>query len=628
DFSNTTGIFSGLTAGTYTVYVQDSNDCSDSDPIEVTITEPTQIIIDAGPNKLITCSNPTATLTGSASIDSEVELSYFWTTTEGIIDSGANTLTPIVSAPGIYILTVVANEECSVSDEVIVTQNISAPEVDIIAEATELTCEVTSITLTSIVTNIQGNLSFLWSKNLELIDGETTSGITISTPGEYMVVVIDSESGCLGVKKIVITENRLDPEAIITGNTVLTCDTTEVTLDASTSTVQGTVSYLWNTGATTSTIGVVEPGVYEVTVTDTENGCSAIATVEVIENTTNVEAVIIGNDELTCSNTEVTLDASTSVTQGEASYLWNTGATTSTIGVVESGVYEVTVTDTENGCSAIATVEVIENTTNVEAVITGNDELTCSNTEVTLDASTSITQGEASYLWSNGETTATIAVTEPGSYSVIVSDTSSGCSGSTTVEISQDMTPQEITGDSIDLCIEDEAYDLTNLLGDNFVSGGTWVDVNNSGGLSGDFFDPSIVNLESFQFIYTEPGDCGRIITVVVNVNDDCVVLACSTEELTISKVITPNNDGINDTFDLLGLEDCGFTFNVQVFNRWGKMVFQSNNYQNTWRGYPNVSGLTIGSSTILPTGTYYYIVNVLSSGFKPITGYIYLGTH
>ncbi|WP_457611224.1 gliding motility-associated C-terminal domain-containing protein, partial [Lutibacter sp.] len=167
-----------------------------------------------------------------------------------------------------------------------------------------------------------------------------------------------------------------------------------------------------------------------------------------------------------------------------------------------------------------------------------------------------------------------------------------------------------------------------NLLGDNFESGGTWVDVDNSGGLSGDFFDPSIVNLDSFQFTYTEPSDCGRIITVVVNVNDDCVVLACSTEDLTISKVITPNNDGINDTFDLLGLEDCGFTFNVQVFNRWGKMVFQSNNYQNNWRGYPNVSGLTIGSSTILPTGTYYYIVNVLSSGFKPITGYIYLGTH
>ncbi|MCF6167327.1 gliding motility-associated C-terminal domain-containing protein, partial [Lutibacter sp.] len=401
-----------------------------------------------------------------------------------------------------------------------------------------------------------------------------------------------------------------------------------VTLDASTSTVQGTASYLWNTGATTSTIGVVEPGVYEVTVTDGENGCSATATVEVIENTSNVEAVITGNEVLTCDTTEVTLDASTSTVQGTVSYLWNTGATTSTIGVVEPGVYEVTVTDGENGCSATATVEVIENTSNVEAVITGNEVLTCDTTEVTLDASTSVTQGEVSYLWSNGATTATIAVTEPGSYSVTVSDTSSGCFGSTTIEITQDITPREITGDSIDLCIEDETYDLTNLLGDNFVSGGTWVDVNNSEGLTGDFFDPSIVNLESFEFTYTEPGDCGRIITVIVNVNDDCVVLACSTEELTISKVITPNNDGINDTFDLLGLEDCGFTFNVQVFNRWGKMVFQSNNYQNNWRGYPNVSGLTIGSSTILPTGTYYYVVNVLSSGFKPITGYIYLGTH
>ena len=66
------------------------------------------------------------------------------------------------------------------------------------------------------------------------------------------------------------------------------------------------------------------------------------------------------------------------------------------------------------------------------------------------------------------------------------------------------------------------------------------------------------------------------------------------------------------------------------IFNRWGKMVYESDNYQNNWGGYHDNSGMTMGSSNKLPTGTYYYIVTVLGTGndtSKPITGYIYLGT-
>jgi hypothetical protein len=65
----------------------------------------------------------------------------------------------------------------------------------------------------------------------------------------------------------------------------------------------------------------------------------------------------------------------------------------------------------------------------------------------------------------------------------------------------------------------------------------------------------------------------------------------------------------------------------VKIFNRWGKIVYESNDYQNNWRGRNNSSGLTMGTAK-LPTGTYYYIVNVVGSGFAPRTGYIYLGTH
>ncbi|WP_162880023.1 gliding motility-associated C-terminal domain-containing protein, partial [Lutibacter oceani] len=298
------------------------------------------------------------------------------------------------------------------------------------------------------------------------------------------------------------------------------------------------------------------------------------------------------------------------------------------------GDYSVTVTDSENGCSATTTVTVLENVTAVVAAITGNAALTCSTTSITLDASSSTVQGEASYSWSDGSeelgTGATLEVTTAGDYSVTVTDSENGCSATTTVTVEDNLIVEVIDNpnDVVTLCIEDISIDLTTLLVEDFETGGTWIDELNSGGLNGDLFDPSIVNLGTYQFTYTEPGECGRVIKIYVNVNDDCVVLPCSTSDLEISKVVTPNNDGFNDRFEILGLEGCGFTFDVQIFNRWGKMIYQSNNYQNNWRGYANTGGATIGSSTDLPTGTYYYIVNVLSSGFEPITGYIYLGTH
>ena len=136
-------------------------------------------------------------------------------------------------------------------------------------------------------------------------------------------------------------------------------------------------------------------------------------------------------------------------------------------------------------------------------------------------------------------------------------------------------------------------------------------------------------NIPDYEFTYTEPGECGRLITVSVSVNDDCVVLACeSPDNITISKVVTVNNDGVNDTFEVSDVQSCGFSVDVKVFNRWGKIVYESSNYQNNWRGRHDNSGLTMGSNSKLPTGTYYYLVNVVGSGFAPRTGYIYLGNN
>jgi len=353
-----------------------------------------------------------------------------------------------------------------------------------------------------------------------------------------------------------------------------------------------------------------------------------MTSVEVIENIVDIVATITGDTEITCLVPAVTLDASGSIESGEATYLWSTGATTSSITVSEGGEYSVTVSTAGNGCSDTTSVTVTKNVTTVEALISGNTGLSCDVTSLQLDASGSTVVGEASYLWNTGATTSIIEVTTPGEYTVTVTDTTNGCSASLTVEVVQDITPEVISGGNAVLCVLDVATDLNSLLPGGYIEGGDWSDDDNSGGLSGSMFDPSIVNLGDYTLTYTEPGDCGRIITVGVNVHDICVVLPCETEsDIEISKVVTPNNDGYNDFFEVSDVTSCGFTTQVQIFNRWGQIIFQSENYQNNWTGSNANGGMTIGSGHKLPAGTYYYVVNIIGSGYTPRTGYIYLGT-
>ncbi|NLP57431.1 gliding motility-associated C-terminal domain-containing protein [Lutibacter sp. B1] len=170
------------------------------------------------------------------------------------------------------------------------------------------------------------------------------------------------------------------------------------------------------------------------------------------------------------------------------------------------------------------------------------------------------------------------------------------------------------------------SIDLSELLSTASEYEGVWESADAESRLSDGIFD--IVDLENgeYHFSFTTTGECS--VTSYLTIIFDCKVLPCSTDDLAISKVVTPNDDGFNDAFEVKGLEGCGFTYDVKILNRWGKVVYQSDNYQNNWRGYNDSSGQTIGSNSKLPTGTYFYVLKIVDSGFKPITGYIYLGTH
>jgi gliding motility-associated-like protein len=93
----------------------------------------------------------------------------------------------------------------------------------------------------------------------------------------------------------------------------------------------------------------------------------------------------------------------------------------------------------------------------------------------------------------------------------------------------------------------------------------------------------------------------------------------CDTVELNISEAITPNGDGINDTWIIYNIENHPNT-TVRVFNRWGSEVFFSNNYKNDWDGHYK------GYTESLPTAfSYLYQVDLNSDGTIDYQGWLYI---
>ena len=88
-----------------------------------------------------------------------------------------------------------------------------------------------------------------------------------------------------------------------------------------------------------------------------------------------------------------------------------------------------------------------------------------------------------------------------------------------------------------------------------------------------------------------------------------------------ITNGLSPNNDGFNDTFHIECIEE--FPGNtIKIYNRYGVQIYENTNYQNDWAGLPNMG--TPKTSELLPTGTYYYIID-LNTGDEPIIDWLYL---
>jgi gliding motility-associated-like protein/uncharacterized repeat protein (TIGR01451 family) len=104
--------------------------------------------------------------------------------------------------------------------------------------------------------------------------------------------------------------------------------------------------------------------------------------------------------------------------------------------------------------------------------------------------------------------------------------------------------------------------------------------------------------------------------------DDPTITLLDVSQELEIFNEISPNGDGVNESFVIEGLQN--FPDNVlRIYNRWGNLVFEQANYQNNFEGTSN-GRATVDRNNKLPIGTYYYILD-LGNGNEARAGWLYI---
>ncbi|URC12128.1 gliding motility-associated C-terminal domain-containing protein [Flavobacterium sp. B183] len=198
--------------------------------------------------------------------------------------------------------------------------------------------------------------------------------------------------------------------------------------------------------------------------------------------------------------------------------------------------------------------------------------------------------------------------------------TLSDCAGNKTILVQTITVVHDIVTTApfaIEACNADTS--TVNLLGPlprNTSTTGTWIDTNNTGALNGSVVTTFGLPTGNYSFEYQIKDEaCPRSLVVNLAVNDDCKVLACGT--ILVHNAFSPNNDGINDRFVIDHIEDtaCYPDNSVEIYNRWGVLVFDTKNYNNTTNAFDGISRgrTTVSQSDGLPTGTYFYILNYTS---------------
>jgi len=332
---------SGLSAGTYTVLIKDSNLCQTTatvlieQPAALTATiEKTDVLCNQA-------NNGTATVIPSGGTGT---YTYSWS------PSGGTAATAAGLSPNTYTVTVTDSNGCFITESVQITEptTLSATDTQI-----NVSCNGGNDgTASAIASGGTGNYSYLWAPF-----GGTAATATGLTAGTYTVTVTD-ENSCSVVNTINITEPGA-LTAIITPVEVSCYNGNNGSATVHVTGGTGSYSYSWSpSGGTAATAAGLAAGTYTVTVTD-ENSCSVVKSINITEPDALTAAIT--SVEVSCYNGN-NGSATVHVTGGSGTYSYSwapSGGNGASATGLTAGTYTVTVTDAHS-CEITKTVEILQ----------------------------------------------------------------------------------------------------------------------------------------------------------------------------------------------------------------------------------------------------------------------------
>ena len=461
-----------------------------------------------------------------------------------------------------------------------------------------------------------GGSDYLWNM------GKTTQSIEVTNSGEYSVEIVNWGK-CITKDTTSIVFDSVP--IVDLGDDIQICQGNSVSLDAQNS----ELDFLWNTGDTSQEMEVFSSGIFGVEVINS-NGC--IGSDSILVKVNPLPIVRLGNDSVLCSGQIYLLNAEN---QG-ANYLWNSGESSQTISVSKGGGYVVVVTD-DKGCSSSDTVKLDFN--ELPEIYLGKDTTICEYQSIVLNA-----QNEGLHFsWNDGSELQSIEVSDDGLYAVEVRD-SIGCLGTDEIYITKEILPDPFLKKAYQICegtsvflTPDPGYESYQIFWKNNMQSST-IEAFETGEYisymqSAHCKDTFVVNVEKIdtpdakivdlrgedKYCFDLESTTLKVFSSYSNldydwnglsrdeeleINDEGIYrvdvsnhfctssYSHSIEEYCKGKLylpnsFTPNNDGLNDLFTPV-INEYITNYNFRIYNRWGELIFKTNQISEGWDGRVN----------------------------------------
>lgn len=567
----------GLPAGNYIVTVT-SGACTATNSVTISntgsVTVPTSVVnSNCGSNGSAT-ANPSGG-TGS--------YTYAWGTVPA-----QNTQTASGLPAGTYTVTVTSGS-CSQTASASVIDNGS---ISLSSSAIDDNCNSGTGSATVTASGGTGTYVYLWNT----VPSQNTATANGLTSGSYTVTV--TSGSCTAT--ITVQVNNTGGPSISTTATDASCGLNNGSVCVTANGGSGTYTYQWNTVPvqTTSCINGLAPGSYSVTVSD-GGPCPVTSSVSIADQPGPILSLVSSTPEdVGMGNGSATVNASGGT--APLIYIWNTSPTQTgpSASGLSNGNYQVVVTD-DNGCTDTldVTIPLIGGATLSVSAVGAH----CNQSDGSATVLVTNSIGNVSYLWNTNppQTNATANNLAPGNYSVTVTDGLG--SYTTTVTVPNIAGPN--AGFSANPNPAQMGTDVVNFH-DQSIGASSWLWTFGDGSGSGDqnpsHIYPSEGEYTVWQYVYDIYG-CSDSASVLMVINDVFTIF--------IPNAFSPNGDGVNDYFRPSGNNLSSDGYSLEIFDRWGQMIFRSTSIDHAWDG--KISGKPDGEVLI---DTYTYSITVFDN--------------